>query len=268
MSFTPIWSLSEIKQDKDVNVFTIFSCGGGSSMGYKRAGFRVVGNCEIDPKMNEIYLTNNHPKYNYNMDVRDFLAKEDLPEELYNLDILDGSPPCFTAGTLVKTQKGYKNIEDIKIGDYVLTHAGIYNKVVGTMVKEVDGYCVVRAGEEIFFVTENHPFLVINARDYIGWKPVKEINEEEDRLIGYDDNNEMRFYRMQKGMIRKTTLVYNLSVERNQSYTVGKNNIIVHNCSLFSMCGVREKGWGKEKVFKEGQKKQTLDDLFLCFWML
>ena len=30
------------------------------------------------------------------MDIRDFKKKEDLPEELYHLDILDGSPPCTT----------------------------------------------------------------------------------------------------------------------------------------------------------------------------
>jgi len=36
-------------------------------------------------------------------------------------------------------------------------------------------------------------------------------------------------------------------------------------CSVFSMAGSREKGWGKEKMFKEGQKLQTLDDLFFRF---
>ena len=92
--FEPIWYLKDIKQDKPIKVFTIFSCGGGSSMGYKRAGFEVIGNCEIDPRMNSVYVANNHPKYNYNMDVREFLQKDDLPEELYNLDILDASPPC------------------------------------------------------------------------------------------------------------------------------------------------------------------------------
>ena len=93
------WYLSELKQDKPVTVFSCFSCGGGSSMGYKRAGFEVVGNCEIDPKMNELYIANNHPKYNYLMDLRDFNKLEDLPEELYHLDILDGSPPCSTFST-------------------------------------------------------------------------------------------------------------------------------------------------------------------------
>ena len=90
------WYLSELKQDKDIKVFTTFSCGGGSSMGYKRAGFQVIGNVEIDPKINAMYCKNNHPKYNYCMDLRDFNKLNDLPEELYHLDILDGSPPCTT----------------------------------------------------------------------------------------------------------------------------------------------------------------------------
>ena len=63
-------------------------------MGYKLAGFDVVGCCEIDPRMMEVYCKNNHPKYHFLNDVRDFLKMEGLPEELYSLDVLDGSPPC------------------------------------------------------------------------------------------------------------------------------------------------------------------------------
>ncbi len=36
-------------------------------------------------------------------------------------------------------------------------------------------------------------------------------------------------------------------------------------CSTFSMAGSREKGWGVEKQFREGQKRQRLDDLFFHF---
>ena len=100
------WYLKDIKQDKPVKVFTTFSCGGGSSMGYKRAGFEVIGNVEIDPKMNEMYCKNHHPKYNYRMDLRDFNKLENIPDELIGIDILDGSPPCTafsTAGLRDKT---------------------------------------------------------------------------------------------------------------------------------------------------------------------
>ena len=31
------------------------------------------------------------------------------------------------------------------------------------------------------------------------------------------------------------------------------------------MAGNREKDWGKEKVFREGQEKQRLDDLFFDY---
>lgn len=77
-------------------VFSCFSCGGGSSMGYKLAGYTVIGNCEIDPRVAKVYQANLHPKYPFLMDVRDFLKipKEELPKELFDLDVLDGSPPC------------------------------------------------------------------------------------------------------------------------------------------------------------------------------
>lgn len=98
MNFDWKWNLADLNPDKDVSVFSTFSCGGGSTMGYKKAGFRVLGNVEIDSRMNEIYKRNHHPKFNYNMDLRKFneIPKEDLPEELFRLDVLDGSPPCST----------------------------------------------------------------------------------------------------------------------------------------------------------------------------
>lgn len=65
-------------------------------MGYKLAGCEVLGCNEIDPRMNEVYVANHNPKYNYLEDIRDFNKREDLPEELFNLDILDSSPPCST----------------------------------------------------------------------------------------------------------------------------------------------------------------------------
>ena len=94
------WNLSELKPaDKNVKVFSTFSCGGGSTMGYKLAGFEVLGNVEIDSKINSMYVKNFSPKYNFNMDLRKFNQLEDIPAELFQLDILDGSPPCTTFST-------------------------------------------------------------------------------------------------------------------------------------------------------------------------
>jgi DNA (cytosine-5)-methyltransferase 1 len=63
-------------------------------MGYKLAGFDVIGCNEIDPKMMEAYKANHNPKYAFLEPIQTFKLREDLPQELYELDILDGSPPC------------------------------------------------------------------------------------------------------------------------------------------------------------------------------
>ena len=75
-------------------VFGCFVCGGGSSFGYKLAGFKHLGGVEIDAKIAKCYKENHGPQYLFVEDIRDFNKRKDLPKELYNLDILDGSPPC------------------------------------------------------------------------------------------------------------------------------------------------------------------------------
>ena len=97
------WWLKDLQNvpKNGLNVFSCFSCGGGSSMGYKLAGYNVIGNCEIDPRVAKVYEKNLHPKYPFLMDVRDFLniPNEQLPDELFSLDVLDGSPPCSVYST-------------------------------------------------------------------------------------------------------------------------------------------------------------------------
>jgi len=89
------WKLKDTKFLKNKGkVFSCFACGGGSTMGYKLAGFDVLGCNEIDPKMMKAYKTNHNPKYSFLEPIQEFKKRKDLPKELYDLDILDGSPPC------------------------------------------------------------------------------------------------------------------------------------------------------------------------------
>ena len=54
------------------------------------------------------------------------------------LDILAGGTPCFAAGTMVLTPKGYVPIETLKVGDEVVTHRGRLRKIlrVGSKIAE------------------------------------------------------------------------------------------------------------------------------------
>lgn len=103
------WNLTDLANVNKINkkVFSIFSCGGGSTMGYKLAGYDVIGCCEIDPEMMSIYKQNHKPKHSYLMGVQDFKNLKDLPDELYNLDILDGSPPCSSFSMAGSREKAW-----------------------------------------------------------------------------------------------------------------------------------------------------------------
>lgn len=114
------WWLKDLERvpKNGLIVFSCFSCGGGSSMGYKLAGYDVIGNCEIDPRVAAVYQANLHPKYPYVMDVRDFLkmSNDELPQELFELDVLDGSPPCTSFSMAGDREKAWNTEKIFKEG--------------------------------------------------------------------------------------------------------------------------------------------------------
>ena len=94
-------------------------------------------------------------------------------------DLLCGGFPCFTAGQLVITADGTKPIEDVRVGDLVLTHRGRYRKVLRTMSHVTDttivlhgtGACLNGGNIEC---TPNHRFLAYgthgtDAEDGTSW---------------------------------------------------------------------------------------------------
>jgi len=93
------WSLRELDAvpKNGFRVFSTFACAGGSTMGYKRAGFEVVGANDIDEEMAKIYRANHKPGSYFLGSIRDLVdrfRREGVPDALRGLDILDGSPPC------------------------------------------------------------------------------------------------------------------------------------------------------------------------------
>lgn len=118
MNFTYKWNLLDLKKVKlnGLKVFSCFACGGGSTMGYKMSGFEVLGCNEIEPKIAEVYKANHKPKYCYVEPIQSFKNRSDLPEELYNLDILDGSPPCSTFSMAGSREKKWGKLAKFREG--------------------------------------------------------------------------------------------------------------------------------------------------------
>ena len=97
-------------------VFGTFVCGGGSTMGYKLAGYDHVGGVEIDPKIAELYRKIHRPTMLYVEDLRRFNRRGDIPPALYDLDVLDGSPPCTSFSMTGKREKDWGKRKRFKEG--------------------------------------------------------------------------------------------------------------------------------------------------------
>jgi site-specific DNA-cytosine methylase len=61
------WNLTDLADvpQNGITVMSTFACGGGSSMGYKRAGCSIVAANDIDPEMAWHYKHNLHPQLYY-----------------------------------------------------------------------------------------------------------------------------------------------------------------------------------------------------------
>lgn len=130
------WTMAKDYPAKNgLKVFSCFACGGGSTMGYKLVGCDVIGCCEIDPRMNKIYVENHHPKYNYLEDIRDFNKREDLPEELYDLDVLDGSPPCSTFSMAGQREEAWGKEKKFREGQKMQTLDDLLFVFIDTVAK-------------------------------------------------------------------------------------------------------------------------------------
>jgi DNA (cytosine-5)-methyltransferase 1 len=114
------WNLKDGYPAKNgLSVLSTFACGGGSTMGYKLAGFEVIGANDIDPQMAEVYKINHNPKHYFLMPIGDLVKKaenKELPDEFYNLDILDGSPPCSTFSSTGLREKAWKKEKQFREG--------------------------------------------------------------------------------------------------------------------------------------------------------
>ena len=154
------WKRERLKDVKKHGhkVFSTFACGGGSSFGYKMAGFDVIGCNEIDEEMVKLYTANHHPKHVFYEPIQDFKNRDSFPDELMDLDILDGSPPCSTFsmsgsredvwGKEKKFREGQAEqvlsdlfFDYLDVVDRLRPKVSVAENVKGMIIGKAKGYC-------------------------------------------------------------------------------------------------------------------------------
>ena len=137
---------------------------------------------------------------------------------------------CFKKNTKVLTNKGYINIQDIKVNDLVVSYdidsnKNEYSKVIKTFEhKDTKDYLYKIVSNSIVIeVTSKHPICINNGKmEYIEAEKIK----ISDKLVDLDGNKHL-VDKIEFNEIVDT--FYNLEVEDNHNYYVTENNILVHN---------------------------------------
>jgi len=137
---------------------SLFSGIEAASLAWAPLGWTPVGFSEVDPFCCEL-LKQRFPGVPNLGDV----TAEDFVERargLGKIDLIVGGSPCFPAGALVLSRRGLVPIEEIRIGDEVLTHAGRYRRVCVTGARDAEETVLVKGqGHEGLVVTPEHPIL-------------------------------------------------------------------------------------------------------------
>lgn len=226
-----------------MNILSLFDGISVGRLALENAGIKVDNYYASEISKNAIKITNYH--YPDTKQLGDVCNWKDWDIDWHSIDMLIGGSPCFKAGTKVLTKDGYKNIEDIIVGEEVLTHLNRWRKVVriGSTDNKQLWKIKTRNGFK-FYATANHPFWTTRANnnDFTEhcFKSVDSLTKK-DYLISLKDmdGSEITDYNYDIIVyIEKTdriTTVYNLEVEEDHTYIV--NDKIVHNCQNISLSG-------------------------------
>lgn len=142
---------------------------------------------------------------------------------------------CFVPGTIVQTDAGDKNIEDIEVGDKVLSKdennsdgEPAYKEVTGLYRNQRADIIKLYVGEHIIKTTDNHPFWV----EEKGWMFADEL-QVGDKLQKADKSN-LTIDKVEFVKLDEPITVYNFTVADYHTYYVTDIGIWVHNteCSL------------------------------------
>ena len=160
---------------------------------------------------------------------------------------------CFVAGTLVMTATGLVAIENIKVGDIVVSAdpdtIKVRNKpVVDAFTRSVDRLVHLTINNEEIITTFDHPFYVkgkgfINATNL--WIGAELVNKDGCTVIV---ENIFKEY-----LEDRTVKVYNFNVDDYHTYFVGNNYIWVHNAE----CTIE---FSNKSGLDENEFKQQLMD--------
>ena len=139
-----------------------------------------------------------------------------------------GTSYCFVAGTLVTTEDGQEPIEEIEVGDKVLsedetTGEVAVKTVTETYINETDELIHICVNGETISATPSHPFYV----DKLGWTLARSLRAGDVLVLSNGELVTVEW--VQHEILESPIKVYNFEVEDFHTYFVGECGVLVHN---------------------------------------
>ena len=140
---------------------------------------------------------------------------------------------CFVAGTKVKTENGYKNIEDIKIGEKVYSYNLENNelelkKVINTIESSTIDTYKMTIGDKTVEMSPRHQIYIIDK----GWTRAYDVKSG-DMMLSIN-GEKIKITNIEYKKYDEPIKTYNLTVEGNSNYFVTDIQVLVHNAPSFS----------------------------------
>lgn len=203
-----------------------------------------------------VYKTDNYSSVNYTKDGE--ISSSDKTNSFkttYNVSIIQGmtsykviaytttgnkiseetytSSMCFVAGTKVLTATGYKNIEDIKVGEMVYSYNLDNNekelkKVTRTIKSSTEEtYIVTINGKKVEMSPRHHVYIVDK-----GWVRAYDLKVGDKMLSS--DKKVIDITNIEHKNYEGGISTYNLTVDGNSNYYVSEIQVLVHNAPSLS----------------------------------
>ena len=174
-----------------------------------------------------------------------------------------GVHACYVSGSFIRTFSGLKNIEDVQVGDFVLTDKGHYKQVVKTMVSKSDDVYRIRTGPSgDFMLTGNHPIFAQEIKCGMEWNKGLQKTVYRHKLLsgGFKSVSDLDITRdfLKLGYSKLSIIPYEDPENRY--------NIDFSNPDFWWICGLyMTDGW-REFVKRKGRNNTIRFNrrLFLC----
>ena len=222
-------------------VFGTFICGGGSTMGYKLAGFEHLGGVEIDPPIADVYKTNHNPKYLFIEDIREFAKRTDFPEDLYNIDILDGSPPCSSFSMAGNREKDWGKTKVFREGqaeqrlddlffDYIALAKKLQPKVV--IAENVKGLIQGNAKAYVHRIKKEFELAGYKVQLFLLNAASMGVPQKRERVFFICQRNDLNFPKLELNF-NEEAILFNDIIENVHYNDLTKNELYLWNNKVY-----------------------------------